>query len=147
MLLLTEVVLMDEVARSIPQGQVSEFQCSLHESLMSGQSQMFPLHQIFSHTMQDTAVGIWFAYIMDMLLRPILHLVQGWPYWVVVPSTQRRYTQTEKFSARFAYYGYKTVFIQKVQKILKTLQNLNFMIKSYLNMLGITPKEILVQSF
>ena len=52
-----------------------------------------------------------------------------------------------KVSARFAVYSYKMTFIKRVQRKLKDLKNFNFMINSYLNMLGITPQEIWAQNF
>ena len=52
-----------------------------------------------------------------------------------------------KVSTRFAGFSYKTTFIKKVQRVLKTFKKVNFMIKSYLNMLGITPQEIWAQNF
>ena len=52
-----------------------------------------------------------------------------------------------KVSARFAGFSYKTTFIKKAQEILKNIRNFNFMIKSYLDMLGITPQETWAQSF
>ena len=52
-----------------------------------------------------------------------------------------------KVSTRFAVYSYKMTFIKKVQRILKTFKNFNFMIKSYLDMLGITPQQIWAKSF
>ena len=52
-----------------------------------------------------------------------------------------------KVSARFAVYSYKMAFNQNLQNILKNLKFFNFMIKSYLNMLGITPQEIWAKNF
>ena len=52
-----------------------------------------------------------------------------------------------KVSTRFAGYSYKTAIMKKVQRILKTFKNFNFIIKSYLNMLSIAPQEVWAQSF